>query len=365
MKARFRFRSFAAFRRTYASGAGFSWFLFFLCNNAYLWLFLKDPQTGTSPFWITLEFVAGTAFFLGFIVFMSGSVQTRRALHTERFAITEGDEEQLGAYRQTKIQKKAAAPLFVRACWAGIGFAVFHTGVSALLAHFFSPEGVGAGWFVFGLAAYLSFAAAGLTVVASWASIARMRRWQKEQRRVELGFFRYTVLQNALAALIVNVPLGFFYGHLKFPALAEQVAEIRGGAPGVPNLALALDIGFSVLIIAGLFGAAIRTKVATELMAEIQIKDAENIRGKHGRWVVWYAPILAVTAFALVLLLGLVWPGDRFGAMSATIVKCVVQGLVGLGVGYWAASRTAMQMARGGAGFNPFLRGRDAPPAGN
>ena len=362
MKERFRFRSFAAFRRVYASGVGFSWFLFFLCTNAYLWLFLKNPQTGSSPFWITLEYVAGSSFFLGFIVFVGGTVQARRAFHADRFVIIEADEEQLGAYRQTKRQRKFAAPLFVRAVWAGTGFAVFHGGVSALLAHFFSPEGISAGWFVFGLAAYLSMAAAGLSVAAAWVSIARMRRWQQDGRRAEFGFFRYTFLQNALAALIVNVPLGFLFGHLKFPGLAEQVAEIRGGAPHIPPLALALDLGVSVLIIAALFGAAIRTKVAVELMSEIAIRDGGAVRGRHGRWVGWYAPILGVVAFGLAWLLGLAWPGGLMSATAATIIKCVIQGLVGLGVGYWAASRSATLILRGGAGFNPF-RPSGSPPA--
>ena len=359
MTERFRFSSFGRFLRTYAFGSSISWFVFFLMNNAYLWLFLKDPDTGLCPLRTTIEFAIGTAFFLGFIVSTGATVQARRGYHADRFVLTDENAEHLDRYRQTKIAEKRSLPLFARATWTGSVFALVHGGLIALLAYFFAPDGINSAWFVFALAGYFAIAAMQLTAMAAWVSIARMRLWMREGRRSTYGFWRYTIVQNALAALIVNVPLGYFYGYLKFPRVAEQFAEIHGGAPGVPPLALAQDIGVTVVIIALLFGAGIRAKVQTELMTEVRLADAGTIRGAHGRWSGWYALLLGGAAFGLVWAGAEALPGDRLETLDATIIKCAIQGLVGLGVGYWAATRTAAQMIRGGPGFNPF---RPEPP---
>jgi len=320
--------------------------------GAYHWFFLKDVKSGTCSLGVSLELVLGTAFFLGFLSFVGGAVQARKGLLSGRYILDEEDEKQLDMYKSPKMD----APLFVRATWAALGFVIMHGGLLGLLIYFLAPGGLSGDWLVFGVSGYLAFAAMGWSAFSSFVSVARMRKHQKEKRTRKVGFFRYAFFQNAIAALVVNIPLGYFYGHLKFPVLAQKIAEATGSEPGITFLALAFDIGFTALIIAYFTGSTMRNKVLGELFVEVEIVYGSKPVSRKTRWHWWYSLVIAGLIFLGFFFLGIIFPGARIPVARAMTIKWSLQGLIGLSVGYFSASLSTKEMLSLGTSRHPFTR---------
>ncbi len=289
-------------------------------------------------------FVAWSGFFLGFVVYTSSNLQTRRFLLIGWLRPSEEEWRRLDRLPSRSLAGSFFKPALLIALVMAVGLAV----VSYLLGQRAQDPDCARIPFLFHTVILPCIFVLPISGRGVRLAVRRFVLARKYEKPLVIPAGRYIFLQNVLPYSLLSLALGGVIAFARFwpYRLADKL---------VPAAEFELHLSVTVLIISLLVVAVARFKTKVDALSPIKLSGRRQTQSIP-RWKFFYAFALAIISYALTKSFFLVSATAGIDALSAIIVKSVACLLVSSVTTYWVVVSTLADLDQAGPNQHPYFQ---------